>query len=214
MGIPNALDYLVLSYARAVRVIAECSDISLQRGRGGGESVETNPNNSKMRPRPELTFASAAIELTWKHVEPADRTASRMGKFGTDTDIEAVPRKPRQEYVNSSQDMLADLEGLLGRISRDDGGDEAFLDLRRHIHTIKVQGGTFWFPLIARIAYMLEDYIESLPEINGDALHDIQVFIDQIAAIIDRGESPMDAEAQSILSILPCARLWVPDLSF
>lgn len=68
--------------------------------------------------------------------------------------------------------------------------------------------------MIARIAYLLEDYIEILPKINGDVLHDIQVFIDQIAAIIDRGESPMDAEAQSILSTLPCTRLWVPDLSF
>jgi len=129
-----------------------------------------------------------------------------MGNFGTDADIEAVLRKLRQEYIDSSQDMLADLEGLLGRIDRDDGGDEAFMDLRRHIHTIKGQGGTFGFPLITRIAHMLEDYIETLPEINGDALYDIQVFIDQIAAIIDRGESPPDTEAQSILSTLPCAR--------
>jgi len=64
MGIPIALDYLVLRYARAVRLIAECSDISVQCGRGGVESMKTDPNNSKLGPRLELAFASAAIELT------------------------------------------------------------------------------------------------------------------------------------------------------
>jgi hypothetical protein len=102
--------------------------------------------------------------------------------------------------------MLADIDRLIGRMSRDDGRDEAFLDLRRHVHTIKGQGGTFGFPLITRVAHMLEDYFETLPEINGTAIHDIQGFIDQIAAILDRGESPTDAEASSILATLPCAR--------
>ena len=129
-----------------------------------------------------------------------------MGTIGTDTDVEAILGNLRQEYIDSSQDMLADIDTLIGQIIRDDGRDEAFLDLRRHVHTIKGQGTTFGFRLITRIAHMLEDYIETLPEINGDAIDDIQGFIDRMAAIIDRGESPTDAEAQSIFALLPCAR--------
>ena len=53
---------------------------------------------------------------------------------------------------------------------------------------------------------MLEDYFETLPEINGDAIGDIQVFIDQIAAIFDRGDPLTDAEGQSVLALLPSVR--------
>ena len=129
-----------------------------------------------------------------------------MVNFGTDTDIEAVLLRLRQEYVENSQDMLAEMERLIGRMSRDDDGDEAFLELRRHVHTIKGQGGTFGFPLITRVAHMLEDYFETLSEINENAIGDIQVFIDQIAAIFDRGDSLSEAEAQSVLACLPCVR--------
>jgi len=168
--------------------------------------TEAEPEHLDFEAKAGIGFASTAFEPIWKRIEPAGRKASRMGTIGTDTDIEAVLRNLRQEYMDSSQDMLTDIDGLIGRISREDAGDEAFLDLRRHVHTIKGQGGTFGFPLISRIAHMLEDYIEILPEINGGALRDVQVFIDKIGAIFDRGESPTDAEAQSILAALPCVR--------
>ena len=141
-----------------------------------------------------------------KWIERVGRKASPMGTIGTDIDIEAVLQNLRQEYIDGSQDMLAEIDELIGRMSRGDGADEAFLSLRRRVHTIKGQGGTFGFPLITRIAHMLEDYFETISEVNGDALRDIQGFIDQIAAIFDRGESPTDAEAQSILATLPSPR--------
>lgn len=55
---------------------------------------------------------------------------------------------------------------------RGDDADSAFMELWRDIHRIKGRGGTFGFPSITHIAHMLEDYIETLSEIDAAAQTD------------------------------------------
>jgi len=119
--------------------------------------------------------------------------------------VEAVLDNLRQEFIEQSQDMLAEIDGLIARLA-DGGGDGALLELRRHVHTIKGQGGTFGFPLITRIAHMLEDYLETLPELNATALGGIQVYADTIAEMLEKGEPGSGNAAGALLAALPAAR--------
>lgn len=130
-----------------------------------------------------------------------------MGNVELNNNIEEVLQNLRQEFIDSSQDMLADIDGLIARMRRGQGEDKAFLELRRHVHTIKGQGGTFGFPLVTHIAHMLEDYFETLASLEEEAIRDIQVFVDRIANVLDQGEPKTQKEAEAILNALPSVPL-------
>lgn len=121
----------------------------------------------------------------------------------TDTSLDAVMRGLRLDFITNCQDMLGNIDELIVRMRAMDRRDEAFMEIRRIIHSIKGQGGTFGFPLITHIAHMLEDYIETLLEISPPALNDIQTFIDRISAVLDSPTTPDETETESILEALP-----------
>ncbi len=124
----------------------------------------------------------------------------------TDAKIESVMRQLGLEFVDATQDMIGEIDGLLDRMRRDERGDAAFMELRRIIHSIKGQGGTFGFPLITQVAHMLEDYIETLTELNTRAIDDIQAFIDKISSILDSPTQPTGLAAETLLETLPNTR--------
>jgi HPt (histidine-containing phosphotransfer) domain-containing protein/CheY-like chemotaxis protein len=122
------------------------------------------------------------------------------------SDTAEILRNLSREFVQSTQDLLFEIERLIGSMRRGEGADQAFMEVRRHIHTIKGQGATFGFPTITRVAHMLEDYIETLGALDEHALDDLQVFVDRIARLLDNGE-PETAEAVgALLDRLPSAR--------
>ncbi len=124
----------------------------------------------------------------------------------THDNIDAVMDGLRREFIDSAHDMLMDTDQLIRRMSSDIRAEDAFLELRRNIHTIKGQGGTFGFPLITTVAHLLEDFIDTVTEINNDATQGIQAFVDQISALLDRDAPPTAAEEQFILHALPNVR--------
>ena len=64
------------------------------------------------------------------------------------------------EFVETSLDKLDDMEARLLRLESGEPIGAALLaEMKRDIHSIKSQGKTFGFPLVSRIAHLLEDYL-------------------------------------------------------
>ena len=118
--------------------------------------------------------------------------------------IEDILASLKQEFIETASDQLADIECMLERleVGKMPSEDELF-SIPRNIHNIKGQGATFGFPLVGRVAHLLEDYLESAGGVRKDILGDIRVYLDLMAKIIDDGKEPEDAEAEKILSSLP-----------
>jgi CheY-like chemotaxis protein/HPt (histidine-containing phosphotransfer) domain-containing protein len=120
--------------------------------------------------------------------------------------VESVLIRLTAEFIDGCADRLDDLDAEIRRLA-DEGGDAGgdLFNIRRTIHSIKGQAGTFGFPTIGHIAHALEDYIEAIQQPSAEHLDDIQMHLDTIRAIAERRENPSDEEAGKILRRLPSA---------
>jgi len=76
-------------------------------------------------------------------------------------DSDEIPTQLRQEFIESARDQIDDIETKLDQLGSGQANvEEELLNIRRHIHNIKGQGGTFGYPLTGRVAHMLEDYLK------------------------------------------------------
>lgn len=107
------------------------------------------------------------------------------------------------EFVQSTEDMLTDIDALITSMRGEEKADEAFLEFRRDIHTIKGQGTTFGFPSVSRVAHMLEDYVETLEGLDEKAIDDLQVYVDKISSILENGEPEGAENVRRLLEALP-----------
>jgi HPt (histidine-containing phosphotransfer) domain-containing protein len=129
-----------------------------------------------------------------------------MEEIDTEAKFDAVMLELRGEFITACQDMLNDIDGLIDRIRAKDEVDNAFMELRRIVHSLKGQGATFGFPLITHIAHMLEDYIETLLEVTPRTINDIQKFVDRISTVLESPTTPTKVETEAILAALPNVR--------
>jgi len=113
--------------------------------------------------------------------------------------------------ANMAQDFLADAVSILGDlgvlISETKAGkvDTGYTlqTVRREIHTLKGQGGSFGFPSITAIAHRLENYLHDLQTLTPRQMDDALVFIDRLQEIADAGANPDDDEVSRIVRSLP-----------
>tara|TARA_R110000868_G_scaffold248558_2_gene505097 strand:- start:204 stop:1001 length:798 start_codon:yes stop_codon:yes gene_type:complete len=114
--------------------------------------------------------------------------------------LEAALKKLRLDFIDGMLDRLDEIETILTTLHHHDTAfDETFLDLRRHIHSIKGQGGTFDFPAISMIAHKMEDCIEVSPAINDNELHTLEIYFDRIRNILEAGVNPPEEELPNLL---------------
>ena len=121
--------------------------------------------------------------------------------------IDQIMQRLRQEFIETCQDKLDEIDVLLLRLESGENvdGDKLF-DFQRNVHSIKGQGGTFGFPLISQIAHLLEDYLACVGDIRSSNPSDIRVFLEQIAEIIGAGHNPPKEESERIIRALPVHR--------
>jgi CheY-like chemotaxis protein/HPt (histidine-containing phosphotransfer) domain-containing protein len=106
-----------------------------------------------------------------------------------DPDLEMILADMRQEFIESSDDRLDEVEEATSRmLSKKGKAEYEMLEIKRHVHSIKGMGGSFGFPSVTLWAHALEDYIETVREIGADQLWDIQIFVDRIREILEGGK--------------------------
>jgi CheY-like chemotaxis protein/HPt (histidine-containing phosphotransfer) domain-containing protein len=114
--------------------------------------------------------------------------------------VETVLTPMTAEFIDTCEDRLNDLDTEIRGLASAKGniGDE-MAAIKRVIHSIKGQAGTFGFPTVGHITNALEDYIEWIEKPSVEHLDDIQVYLDAIHGIIESREYPIDKEAERIL---------------
>lgn len=116
--------------------------------------------------------------------------------------LEAALDKLRLDFIEGTLDRLDEIEVILTALRKHDAAfEETFLDLRRHIHSIKGMGATFEFPAISMIAHKMEDCIEVSPAIDDNELHTIETYFDRIRNILETGVNPPESDLPDLLRI-------------
>lgn len=136
------------------------------------------------------------IALTDRLEDPAELLAEAKAQ--------AVVDGLAAEFVDSSQDILHNLEKLLGDITAGVVSEQlAFDDIFRAVHNIKGSAATFGYPLMGVIAHRLEDYIADYGEVRRDQVNDIQAFIDRMQDALGNERGEQIANAGEIVRSLP-----------
>lgn len=124
--------------------------------------------------------------------------------MNSDADLEMILADMRQEFLESCEDRLTEIEAALARMRSKQGNKENDAsDLKRHVHSIKGGGGSFGFSSLTLLAHALEDYLETSREIGPDQVFNIQLFIDRMQGIVDSAVNPSDDETASVIRGLP-----------
>ncbi len=105
-----------------------------------------------------------------------------------DPDLEMILADMRQEFIESSEDRLDEVEEAISRLLSNKGKPEyEMLEIKRHVHSIKGMGGSFGFSSVTLWAHALEDYMETVKDIGVDQLWDVQLFVDRVRDILEHG---------------------------
>jgi len=113
--------------------------------------------------------------------------------------------------ANMAQEFLADAVSTLGDIgvliSETKAGkvDTGYTlqTVRREIHTLKGQGGSFGFPALTVIAHRLENYLHDVLTLTQRQMDDVLIFIDRLQEIADGGTNPDNEAVSRIVRALP-----------
>jgi len=127
-----------------------------------------------------------------------------MTSVDSDPDLEMILADMRQEFIESAEDRLDEVEAAVARMLANKGRVEyEQLEVKRHIHTLKGVGSSYGFPAITVWSHALEDYLETIKELGVDQLWDVQLFVDRIRDVLETGLNPVDAEIAAAVKSMP-----------
>lgn len=119
-------------------------------------------------------------------------------------DLSQALARLRQEYLESTIDKIDEIDSFLEAMRGRAGNWSAMLlEVQRYVHTIKGSSASFGFPTVGHIAHRLEDYLETVREIDERELSDVQIYIDRMREIIEKGSNPSDDDGALLLRALP-----------
>lgn len=124
-----------------------------------------------------------------------------------DFDLESALSRLKQDFIESSLEKLDEVDQIIDNIYNERGhrGDQ-FFQLQRDIHSIKGSAGTHGMNLVTLVAHRLEDYLEAVPRLNLEQWRSVQIYADEIRALIDLGKDPSPEDVKHILHRLPHAQ--------
>jgi len=110
----------------------------------------------------------------------------------------------RQDFVDDSNDRLVLMEQSM-RDAAEGHQDpvDARNDFKRELHSLKGTGSAFGFPFITMMSHRLEDFIGRVELEEFGVNPEIQVYLDWIHRVLDRGSDPNEVEWPKIFQELP-----------
>ena len=119
------------------------------------------------------------------------------------TDIEQVIAELRIEFIEDAIDHIERSYELIDEAEKNnDKIDENMLRIKRNIHSLKGQGGSFGFPSITRIMHNLEDFFETSYEFGAEQLAQIRQFFDVVSDILEAGEDLPEDDLRATMARL------------
>jgi HPt (histidine-containing phosphotransfer) domain-containing protein len=118
-------------------------------------------------------------------------------------DIEQIIAELRVEFLEDADDHLEQIYELLQEADQNNSKiADNLLHIKRHIHSLKGQGGAFGFPSITTIMHSLEDYFETSHEIGPGELVHVRRFIDAVSDIVLVKEDMQEDVLRQVVSKL------------
>ncbi len=100
----------------------------------------------------------------------------------------------RSEFIDEAEDNLNVVDIILENLRSDsEEKDNAITKIRRIAHSLKGSSAVTDFPVVTMIMHRLEDYLAGAKYIEGEAIDDVQIYIDEA-----RKYSSLDIEQKSV----------------
>jgi chemotaxis protein histidine kinase CheA len=113
----------------------------------------------------------------------------------------------RPEFIETTLDSIEDMNMQMSCLKDGEACDgQVLASIRRNTHSIKSQAKTFGFPLVGRIAHLLEDYLAELSRFDSAAAEDVCLFLLRMSEPLISGSNPSPREALAVLRSLPIFR--------
>ena len=124
--------------------------------------------------------------------------------MATDPDIAMILADMQGEFLSDTLEKIEEINDLINDIDDRNGRyDDNMLSIRRLIHSIKGNAGSFGFFTVSKIAHALEDFIDAVRSHDTIASSSLRFFVEAIADIVQRSAEPDEATSLSILQSLP-----------
>lgn len=110
----------------------------------------------------------------------------------------------RKEFIEESLTELESIGEMLEdmRDAKVDVSDR-YLVLKRWVHNLKGQGGTFDLHSVTAIAHRLEDYLDGISHFRGNTVPEIYAFIDWIERILEKRQDLEPEHLSRVIRRLP-----------
>jgi len=117
---------------------------------------------------------------------------------------EQLEQRLRVEFVDDARDRLDRLYQQLSAMKQaGGGGGEAIAVLTREAQNLRACGTAFGYPAVSLVAHRLENYLSGVDSVTEMQVGDLYVFVDRIAALVDRPTQPDLKETNEIVRKLP-----------
>jgi len=117
---------------------------------------------------------------------------------------EELEDRLRVEFVDDARDRLQTMYNALDGLEKGTRTDAEVIGVMRlEGHNLKGMGTSFGYPTVSLIAHRLEEYLNGVTRLAQREKLDLPVFLDRIAAVVDRAEQPALAETNQIIRALP-----------
>ena len=104
-------------------------------------------------------------------------------------DMDRILLEMRDDFLQDCREKFDQIEDLLSKLDKSPDDFEAlFVELKRCIHSIKGNAGSFGFSSISHLAHSMEDYISSAVEESDIVMAELGLFVSPMADIVDVGE--------------------------
>ncbi|WP_420546874.1 Hpt domain-containing protein [Curvivirga sp.] len=111
------------------------------------------------------------------------------------------------DFLDHTTDQLEEIDTTINnQLAGNIPPQDALKIIRRIIHSIKGQAGSFGFPTAGIIAHRLEDFIEDDKKVTPELSISMHAFLDKIREIAESGIEPTSEEATGIMRKLPVKR--------
>lgn len=121
-----------------------------------------------------------------------------------DADLTMILADMAAEFLEDCEDRLEEIDKALGRLRTSKSSSEnEVLEIKRHVHSLKGLGTPFGFSAISLLAHGLEDYFETMFEVDEGGIHDVQHFVDRMREVADSRTNWPDRTVAQIIHDMP-----------
>ena len=120
------------------------------------------------------------------------------------TDMDRILVEMRDDFLQDCREKLLFLDDILGKLDRrDDSFEGLFVELKRCVHSIKGNAGSFGFPSISHIAHSLEDFIGTASDEQAVSVAGMGKYVSRMSEIVEGGEDISEEETLNLINALP-----------